>query len=108
MNSIHRIGLTIAGVAGALTIACALAVQGFATNLAAAQGRQPAAETQSASDPTSDPTALDPQTIYVNPAATPQIITVIHTPKPTRRPVVTSVPNQGWGDDGGNDDGGGD
>ena len=103
MNSIHRIGLTVAGLAGALTIAGALAVQGFATSMAAAQGGQSAAFTQGA-DPTADPTALDPQTVYVNPAATPQIITVIHTPKPTRRPVVTSAPNQGWSDD----DGGGD
>ena len=107
MNSIHRIGLTIAGVAEALTIAGALAVQGFATSLVAAQG-QPAAAAQATADPTTGPTALDPQTIYVNPAPTPRIVTVIHTPKPTRRPVVPSVPNQGWGDDGGGNDGGGD
>jgi hypothetical protein len=37
MNSIHRIGLTIAGVAGALTMVGALAVQGYASDVAAAQ-----------------------------------------------------------------------
>jgi hypothetical protein len=108
MNSIHRIGLTIAGLAGVMTIATAVGLQGYSSGLTAAQAAaaQPAADTQGAS-PTANPTALDPETIYVNPAATPAIITITNTPPPTRgrhRPVVT-VPAYN-GDDGGNDGGG--
>ena len=114
MNSIHRIGLTLAGVAGALTMAGALAIQGYASDQAAARAtpaQQAAAKTQG-TDPTVDPTALDPETIYVNPALTPAVITVIHTAPPTRTrrqpnpPVIhIIVPGYGEGDGG---DGGGD
>jgi hypothetical protein len=114
MNSIHRIGLTIAGVAGALTMVGALAVQGYANDVAAAQATvaPQAAGTQAPTDPTTDPTALDPETIYINPAPAPSIITVTITPPPskTRRqpkpPVVHIIVPSSGGDDGG--EGGGD
>jgi hypothetical protein len=114
MNSIHRIGLTIAGVAGALTMAGALAIQGYASDQAAAQAtpaQQAAAETQGATGPTADPTALDPETVYVNPAPTPAVITVIQTAPPTRtrrqaNPPVIHIIVPGYGEGDGGDGGG--
>lgn len=112
MNSIHRIGLTISGLAGVMTIAGAIGLQNYSIGLTAAQAAaaQPAADTQG-SNPTSSPTALDPETIYVNPAATPQVITITNTPPPTRgrhHRTTSGVPAPTYGGDDGGNDGGGD
>jgi hypothetical protein len=108
MNSIHRIGLTIAGFAGALTMAGALAVQGYANDMSAAQATAaPQAAAQARSNPTADPTALDPETIYINPAPAPSIITFTITPPPSRTrrapkpPVIHIIVPSSGGDDGG-------
>jgi hypothetical protein len=100
MNSIHRLGMTIAAMVALLTIAGAVLIQGL-TSGGVAQANAP-------EQPTSDPTAtdspsLDPVVVYINPVPTPQVITVIHTPRPARRaratPKIVVVP--GTGGDGG-------
>jgi hypothetical protein len=102
MNSIHRLGITIAGMVALLTIAGAVIIQGLTTG-AVAQANAP-------EQPPSDPTAADtasiaPVTVYINPVPTPAVITVIHTPKPTRRtpratPKIVVVPGGGDGEGG--------
>ena len=111
MNSIHRLGITIAGMVALVTIAGAVIIQGLTTG-GVAQANAP-------EQPTSDPTAADtaslaPVTVYINPVPTPQVITVIHTPKPTRRPprakpkivVVPGGDENGGGENGGGEGGG--
>jgi hypothetical protein len=101
MNSIHRLGITIAGMVALVTIAGAVIIQGLTTG-GVAQANAPE---QPTSDPTAEDTAsLAPVTVYINPVPTPQVITVIHTPKPARRPPrattkIVVVPS-GGGDDG--------
>jgi hypothetical protein len=111
MNSIHRTGATISGFVAILTVAGALAARSFVSpaGVAAVASQPPAAATAA---PTDAPTpSLDPQTIYVRPAATPEIVTVTQTNppvvqgKPKPPPVFhVIVPVSGAGDDGGGDD----
>ena len=91
MNQIHRIGLSVAGVAAALTVAGALVMDGYVT-----AGKDLAQVTASQQDPTaittvepaaSPTTSVDPLTIYVRPAPIPP---VTHVTKPA--PVVTLRP----------------
>jgi len=104
MNSIHRVGVAVAGMVALLTLAGAVIVQGLMTG-DVAQANTPE---QATSDPTAtDPASLAPVTVYINPVPTPEVITVIHTPKPTHRraaatPKIVVVP--GGGDDGGGGD----
>jgi hypothetical protein len=91
MNSIHRIGVTIAGLATVATVGGAFVAQGYMTaqKAAADATAQTSAQTSATSDPTADPTAtLDPEIIYVNPVPSPA---VIHVTKPAR-PVHTKAP----------------
>ena len=105
MNSIHRLGLAVAGVVALLALAGAVLLQGL-TNAGVAQANAP--EPSESDVPTADPASLDPVTIYINPVPTPAIVTVVHTPAPTHRrratptPITVVVP--GGGDDGGGDD----
>jgi hypothetical protein len=91
MNQIHRIGLGVAGVAAALTVAGALVMDGYVT-----AGKDLAQVTASQQDPTAittvEPAAsptpsVGPLTIYVRPAPIPP---VTHVTKPA--PVVTLRP----------------
>ena len=87
MNQIHRIGLSVAGVAAALTVAGALVMDGYVT-----AGKDLAQVTASQQDPTAittvEPAAsptpsVDPLTIYVRPApavAPPVIHVIVPTP----------------------------
>ena len=63
MNSIHRIALTIAGIATAVTVAGAFVVQGY---VAAQQ-----AQTQATAMATTAATTLPTQIVYINPAPIP-------------------------------------
>ena len=111
MNSIHRVGLMIAGAVAILTVAGALLIEGFMGTRTAAAG--PAASQSVATDsPTDAPTSsttLDPQTIYIQPFPTPAVVTITQTappvvqtkpkaPPPVVHVVVTAPP--GSGDDG--------
>ena len=107
MNSIHRIGMAIAGMATVATVAGAFIIEGYTSaQHTAAQATAQASATATA-DPTPDPTvSLEPQTIYINPMPTPAIIRVVKPAPKVRKPpvvhiVVTAPP--GGGDDGGND-----
>ena len=105
MNSIHRTGVAIAGLMAIAVMATAVFLQGGARDTVT----QAAAADPAAYAPTSDPTSLDTQTIYVNPAETPKVVTVVHTPppgkraKPTQQVIHITVPAPG-GDDGEGDD----
>lgn len=102
MNSIHRMGVAIAGLVAMAVIATAVFLQGGGSRDALAQ----AAAADSATDaPTSDPTSLDAQMIYINPVPTPEVVTVVHTPRPAKRakatqPVIHIVVPGPAGDDG--------
>jgi hypothetical protein len=92
MNSIHRVGLTIAGLATAAVVSGTFVVQGY---VAAQQAQAKATEqatAQATQQPTTDPT-LGPETIYVNPVPTPQTIHVTQTapPAPVAKPPVIHV-----------------
>ena len=101
MNSIHRVGVTIAGFATIATVAGAFVVQGYT---AAQHAAQSTAQAPAAVAPTADPTeTLGPQTIYVNPVPTPQVIHSTPAPGPAGRPPVVHVVVPGFG---GDDDGG--
>ena len=105
MNSIHRVGVTVAGLATVATIAGAFVAQGYlsAQQTAAQASAQAAALVAAAAtatdtpqppatpDPTADPTAsVSPQIIYVNPAPTPK---TVHTaPRQPQRPAATRKP----------------
>lgn len=91
MNSIHRIGVTIAGLATVATLAGAFVVQGYV----AAQQAEAQATAQATVQATASPA---PQVIYVNPVPTPQ------TPAPVQQPPVIHVVVPGFGDDGGGSD----
>jgi hypothetical protein len=109
MNSIHRVGVTVAGLATVVAIAGAFVVQGYA----GAQHTVAQATVQTTAsatiDPTLDPTpSVAPQTIYVNPMPTPAVIHVVTKPKPAppakKPPVIhVVVPGPTGGDDGGGD-----
>ena len=93
MNSIHRMGLTIAGVATALTVAGAFVAQGYS---AAQQARAQSDSATTAVTIAATPT-LPPQIFYVNPAPTPA------APPAAQPAPVIHVVVPGFGDDGGSD-----
>ena len=103
MNSTHRVGVTIATVVTVATVAAAFGIRSYvATEDAAAQAREQVLATV---PPTVGPTAsLVPQTIYVNPLPTPQVIHVTQTAPPARRVRVhVFVPGSDDGHEGGTD-----
>ena len=107
MNSIHRIGVTIAGLATVATLGGAFVAQGYlaAQQAAAASTAQANATSNSTADPSG---ALGPETIYVNPAPSAAVIHVTQTAPPVGKPPVIHVvvPGPGGepGDNGGSDD----
>ena len=78
MNTIHRVGLTIAGVVALLVVGGAFVVQGYtgakadAARAAAAQAAaaQAAAALQNASPTSTTDPSLDPVIVYVEPTPT--------------------------------------
>jgi hypothetical protein len=70
MNSIHRVGLTVAGLVTALVVAGVLAFDGYASAVASQNQATPDPATQTAADSPSDG-SLAPTIIYVLPAPTP-------------------------------------
>jgi hypothetical protein len=107
MNSIHRIGVTIASLATVATLGGALVAQGY---LAAQQAAAAAtAQANAISNGMVDPTAvLGPETVYVNPASSPSVIRVTQTAPPVGNPpvihIVVPAPGGEPGDNGGSDD----
>lgn len=80
MNSIDRIGVTIAGSATAVVVAGVFVAQGCVAAQAPAQ-----ATAQSAGLAAAGATVV-PETVYVNPAPTPPVIHVTQTsPRASRR-----------------------
>jgi hypothetical protein len=98
MNSIHRVGVTIAGVATAVVVAGAFVAQGYA---AAQQAQQQATQAATAQALTGASTV--PQIVYVNPQPTPQQ-TMLQATLPPPPVIHVVVPGYG-GDDGGSDRG---
>jgi hypothetical protein len=81
VNTIHRAGLTIAGLSTAVLVAGAFVAQGYV----AAMQAVPTAVTAAAT-----PT-LGPEIVYVNPAPTPAVIQVSQTAPPAGQPPVIHV-----------------
>jgi hypothetical protein len=119
MNSIHRLGLAIAAVAAALTVAGALAVAGrIGAQVATSEATPIPGTAASAPETTATPT-LQPLTIYVRPAATPGIVTITGTaapggqtgtqasPQATPQVVRVVVPGRDRGHEGSGDGNGG-
>ena len=90
MNSIHRLGVTIAGLATVLTVAGAFVAQGYV----AAQ--------QASAQATAQAAASAPQIVYINPVPTAPPAPPTPTPQPQQ---VIHVIVGGGGDDGGGNDG---
>jgi hypothetical protein len=104
-NSIHRIGLAIAGLVAILTIAGVFIVDGYnaartssaladASRQAATYAPTPTATASSTATPT-----LEPEIVYVNPAPTPAVIrvvrqapAVVQVARPALPPTTQSVP----------------
>jgi hypothetical protein len=94
MNSIHRLGVTIAGLATVLTVAGAFVAQGY---VAAQQ-----ASAQATAEATAQAAASAPQIVYINPMPTAPPAPPTPSPEPQQ---VIHVIVGGGGDDGGGDDG---
>ncbi len=98
MNSIHRVGLTVASLVTVVTVAGALVVQGYvAAEQAAAQGAVPAARDATAT------ASLAPLIVYVNPApiALPALPVPVALPAlPAQQAQVIHVIVPGSGDEG--------
>ncbi len=94
MNSIHRLGVTIAGLATVLTVAGAFVAQGY---VAAQQ-----ASAQATAQATAQAAASAPQIVYINPMPTAPPAPPTPTPQPQQ---VIHVIVGGGGDDGGGNDG---
>jgi hypothetical protein len=99
MNSIHRLGVTIAGVATIATVAGAFVVQGYA---AAQQTTSQATATIGTPAATA---SLGPEIVYVNPVQSPQVIHVTKTQPPAQQPpaIHVVVPSVHGDDNGGGD-----
>jgi hypothetical protein len=106
MSSVHRVGLTIAGLATTVLVAGVFVIQGYVS-------AQQAAATASANTatPTAAPTAtptVEPKTIYIDPVPTPSVISITQTAPPAanqKPPVVhVVVPATGGDDAEGHDD----
>jgi hypothetical protein len=107
MNSIHRLGVTIAGFATVLMVAGVFVVEGYMD--AKETVATSTAQASQMADPTTDATvSLTPKTIYVNPLPTPQVIQAAQPPAPAQQPqppvIHVVVPGFGGDDGGGSDD----
>lgn len=98
MNSIHRIGLTIAGLVTGTAIAAAFVADGYISAHQTAAAVAAATAGQSA---TADATGtLGPETVYVRPAPSPSVIQVTQTATPGAQPVIhVIVPGGGEPED---------
>lgn len=117
MNTIHRVGLTIAGIVAVMVMAGAFVVQGYAS--ARREAATAAATQATTAQATPSPTAtvdvtLEPQTVYVAPVPTPAVIKIVKkapprpavtVPKPVATPTQTITPAPTFG---GENDGPGD
>jgi hypothetical protein len=92
MSSVHRIGISIAAIATASTIAGAFVVQGYVGGL------QAQATAQAQADAAAQATATTPQIVYVNPVPTPAQVQAPVQPDPTQQIIHIVVPTRG--DDG--------
>jgi hypothetical protein len=125
MNTIHRVGLTIAGVVALLVVGGAFVVQGYTS--AQADAARAATSQQTASSTSTTDASLDPVTVYIEPTPTqpPVVVTkpapavAVSRPDPTQPPtpapptqpdptppvihIIVPSPS-GHGDDGGGDD----
>ena len=101
MNSIHRLGATIAALAAVATVAGGFFIQGYATAQQVAAEATNAGPTNAVAGPTA---SLGPEIVYVNPVPPPQVVNVTQTQPPGSPPPVIHVvvPSVG-GDDGGAD-----
>jgi hypothetical protein len=81
VNTIHRAGLTIAGLGTAVLVAGAFVAQGYVAAMQAVPTAVVAAAT---------PT-IGPEIVYVNPAPTPAVIQVTQTAPPAGPPPVVHV-----------------
>jgi len=131
MNTIHRVGLTIAGVVALLVVGGAFVVQGYTgakADAARAATAQAAAAQQTASPTATTDPSLDPLTVYVEPMPTQPAVAIanpapavaVSRPDPTPAPPTPAQPTDpqptppvihiivpspsGYGDDGGRDD----
>jgi len=126
MNTIHRVGLTIAGVVALLVVGGAFVVQGYTgakADAARAATAQAAAAQQTASPTATTDPSLDPLTVYVEPMPTQPAVAIANPapavavsrpdptpvqptdPQPTPPVIHIIVPSpSGYGDDGGRDD----
>ena len=97
MNTIHRVGLTIAGVVALLVVGGAFVVQGYTgakADAARAAAAQAAAAQQTASPTATTDASLDPVTVYVEPMPT-QPAVAVGNPAPAvavSRPDPTPAP----------------
>ena len=112
MNSIHRVGATIAGAVAILMVAGALLVEGYVSTRTAAAQPTPTqiAATDAPTDAATATPSLEPQTIYIQPGPSPEVVTITQTappviqskplaPPPVIHVIVPAPP--GTGDDGG-------
>ncbi len=83
MSTIHRAGVTIAGLAAALTIAGALVAQGY---VAAKKSVSPPGAVQTTAAATAP--AQKTETVYVNPVPSAPIVHVVQTAPPVGNPPV--------------------
>lgn len=95
MNSIHRVGLTIAGLVTGTAIAAAFVADGYIS------AHQTAAAATAGQSATADATGtLGPETVYVRPAPSPSVIRVTQTATPGAQPVIhVIVPGGGEPED---------
>ena len=94
MNSIHRVGLTIASLATILVVGGTLVVGGYmsAHTIAATATATPQptdAPRYTLNDEPTATTTLEPQTVYIETDPTPAVVTIS---KPARPPVIRTVP----------------
>ena len=103
MNTIHRVGLTIAGVVALLVVGGAFVVQGYTgaqADAARAAAAQAAAAQQTASPTATTDASLDPVTVYVEPMPTqpavpkanPAPAVAVSRPDPTPAPPTPAQP----------------
>jgi type II secretory pathway pseudopilin PulG len=93
MNGIHRVALTVAGMATLATVGGAFAAQGYVEAQQAAQAAESERAAQQAAADLAARTLppLSDQIIYVNPQPTPQVINVVQTAEPSATPPVIHV-----------------
>ncbi|HEX7490305.1 MAG TPA: hypothetical protein VF337_01210 [Candidatus Limnocylindrales bacterium] len=100
MNSIHRIGLTIAGVVTALVVAGAFVVDGYTSAVANQNQTAADAATQAPATDSPSPAPLEPTIIYVRPAPTtaptvvPQVPRVASGGGTAQQPAPVVTPTQ--------------